>query len=127
METKPLALIIEDNVDQNLIFTTALKNAGYETISIEDGLTAQEQLAVLTPTVVVLDLHLPGVHGEELLRQIRSTPHLSNVRVILATADAALGAQLQSQVDLVLLKPISFTQLNQLAGRFLRNAQSDDN
>ncbi|MCP4422496.1 MAG: response regulator [Chloroflexi bacterium] len=120
METKPLALIIEDNKDQNLIFTTALKNAGYETISIQDGLTAQAQLAVLTPSVVVLDMHLPGVHGEELLGQIRSSAHLSDVRIIIATADGALGARLQPQADLVLLKPISYIQLNQLASRFLQ-------
>ena len=31
MSTKPLALIIEDNEDQNLVFTTAMAQAGYST------------------------------------------------------------------------------------------------
>jgi CheY-like chemotaxis protein len=126
IDIKPLALIIEDNEDQNLVFTTAMHNAGYETISIQDGTAAQQQLATMRPDVIVLDLHLPGIHGEELLRQIRKSPHLSNVRIILATADGALGADLQLQADLVLLKPISYTQLNKLATRFLQYPKSKD-
>ena len=119
-ETKQLALIIEDNEDQNLIFTTALTKAGFDTVSVQDGIIAQQQLQEITPDVIVLDLHLPGVHGETLLSQIRQNPRLVDSRVILATADGAMGSALQSQADLVLLKPISFVQLNKLAQRFLK-------
>lgn len=119
METKPLALIIEDNEDQNLIFTTALGQAGYETESIQDGLTAQKRLTEVVPKMIVLDLHLPGIDGMTLLGQIRNDPRLTKARVILATADAALADSLQAQSDLVLLKPISFSQLSLLASRFL--------
>ena len=114
---KPLALIIEDNQDQNLVFTTALKQAGFETESILEGETAEERLKEIVPNLIVLDLHIPGVHGEKLLRQIRSDQRLKNVRVMLATADASLAQNLQSQADLVLLKPISYSQLTTLANR----------
>jgi CheY-like chemotaxis protein len=116
---KPFALIIEDNQDQNLVFTTALNQAGFETESILEGSTAQVRLAEVVPNVVVLDLHIPGVDGETLLRQIRSDKRLAGVRVILATADASLAKDLQSQADLVLLKPVSFFQLSQLAHRLI--------
>ncbi|MCP5101179.1 MAG: hypothetical protein GY943_37010 [Chloroflexi bacterium] len=62
-----------------------------------------------------------------MLGQIRSSAHLSDVRIIIATADGVLGANLQSQADLVLLKPISYIQLNKLASRFLKHPKSDDN
>ncbi|MBE2221220.1 MAG: response regulator transcription factor [Anaerolineae bacterium] len=114
---KPLALIIEDNQDQNLVFTTALNQAGFETESILDGATAQLRLTEVVPEVVVLDLHIPDVNGEILLRQIRSDKRLAKVRVMLATADASLAKDLQSQADIVLLKPISFSQLSKLAIR----------
>ncbi len=116
---KPLALIIEDNQDQNLVFTTALNQAGFETESILEGSTAQVRLSEVIPDVVVLDLHIPGVNGEALLRQIRSDKRLTDVRVMLATADASLAKDLQSQADLVLLKPISFAQLSKLANRLI--------
>lgn len=119
METKPLALIIEDDVDQNFIFTTALDQAGYETESIEDGRTAQQRLTEVVPQTIVLDLHIPDIEGVTLLRQIRNDHRLANVNVILATADAALASSLQAEADLVLLKPISFAQLSILAGRLI--------
>lgn len=118
METKPLALIIEDDADQNLIFTTALDQAGYKTESIKDGLTAQQRLNEVVPQTVVLDLHIPEVEGLTLLRQIRNDQRLTHVNVILATADAALAISLYAEADLVLLKPISFSQLSILASRF---------
>lgn len=116
---RPIALIIEDNQDQNLVFTTAMNQAGFETESILEGSTARIRLNEIVPSVVVLDLHIPGVTGETLLRQIRGDKRLADVRVMLATADANLAKDLQSQADLVLLKPISFSQLSQLAHRLI--------
>lgn len=117
--TKPLALIIEDHEDQNFIFTTALKQAGFSTESILEGATAQKRLTEVVPKLIVLDLHIPEIHGEEILRQIRGDHRLDNTRVILATADASLAENLQAQVDFVMLKPVSFTQLSQLSKRLL--------
>ena len=119
MDRKPLALIIEDHADQNIVFTTALKKAGYSTESILDGITAQKRLLEIAPQLIILDLHIPGISGDALLEQIRNDPRLENALVILATADAALADVLQPQADLVLLKPISFAQLSELASRFL--------
>lgn len=118
MNRKPLALIVEDNEDQNMIFTTALERAGYTTESILDGSLAQKRLRETTPAAVVLDLHIPGITGDMLLSQIRSDRRLRNVIVILATADDRRAEELRSIADLVLLKPVSFSQLSVLADRF---------
>lgn len=124
MSTRPLALIIEDHEDQCLVFTAALERAGYRAEAIRDGLTAQKRLAEVGPEMIVLDLHIPGVDGSILLGQIRSDRRLADVPVILATADAAFASSLQSQADLVLLKPISFSQLSELANRYIRRLES---
>lgn len=119
METKPLALIIEDDPDQNLVFTTALQKAGYETESIMNGEKARLRLSEVVPKMIVLDLHIPNVPGKTLLSQIRMDARLEDASIILATADAGLATSLQAQADLVLLKPISFDQLSILASRFI--------
>ena len=121
MDPKPLALIIEDNEDQNLVFTKALESSGYATDSVWDGITARKRLGEIIPDVIILDLHLPNLNGRELLTQIRSDHRLKNARVILATADAAFADTLESQADLVLLKPISFSQLSLLATRYIQH------
>ncbi len=119
MDTKPLALIIEDDADQNLVFTKALDQAGYETESIDDGYFAQQRLGEVVPRTIVLDLHIPGVTGVKLLSQIRNDERLQDTYVILATADGALASSLHAEADLVLLKPISFSQLSILASRLI--------
>jgi CheY-like chemotaxis protein len=120
-DTKPLAMIIEDNVDQNLVFTMALIKAGYATESIHNGTDAQKRLKEVVPYIVVLDLHMPDIDGNILLTQIRTDERLAKVNVVLATADAVFAAALQTQAELVLLKPVSFSQLTELARRFNPN------
>ena len=119
MDTKPLAMIIEDNEDQNLVFTTAMTQAGYTTESFSDGTTAMKRLTIVVPAIVILDLHVPGINGGWLLREIRNDPRTAKAHVIIVSADAEFAANLQAQVDLVLLKPVSFLQLSMLATRFI--------
>ena len=123
---RPLAMIIEDNEDQNLVFTKALEQAGFHTESIKDGIVAQQRLTEVVPEVIILDLHLPGIDGEKLLDQIRGDDRFAKTRVVLATADAHFASMLKSQADFIFLKPISFSQLNQLVSRFLPHSKSDE-
>ncbi len=117
-DMKPIAMVIEDNADQNLVFTMALNKAGYSTESIYNGRDAQKRLEQVVPHIVILDLHLPDIDGNIILGQIRNDKRLSKANVILATADAVFAEALESQAELVLLKPVSFSQLADLASRF---------
>ena len=111
------ALIVEDETDLAIIFSKALQEAGFETQIVRAGDTALMWLSSTTPQIVVLDLHLPRVPGEEVLKQIRADERLTETKVIIATADPRLAETLQDKADLVLLKPIGFSQLRDLASR----------
>jgi DNA-binding response OmpR family regulator len=112
-----VALIIEDDTKLADIFAQALQAAGFETEVIGDGREARNRLAEVTPAVVVLDLHLPYFSGEQILREIRVEPRFEETRVMIATADPILAEALRPDADLVLIKPISFSQLRDLAKR----------
>ena len=118
MNKKPLAYIVEDNRDTVIIFRGALELAGYEVEAAYDGAVAKKYLTETVPDLIVLDLHIPNVSGDVVLQQIRSDERLKETRVFLATADANMAAQLRDQAELVLLKPIGFSQLKELAERF---------
>ena len=118
MEKKPLGYIVEDYEDSATIFQWALEKAGYDVEVARDGAVAKKRLAEIIPDLILLDLHMPNVSGDKLLEQIHSDKRLSNTRVFLATADANMAAQLRDQAELVLLKPISPAQLQELAERF---------
>ena len=52
-DTKPVAMVIEDNADQNLVFTMALNKAGFSTESIHNGRDAQKRLREVVPHIVI--------------------------------------------------------------------------
>lgn len=111
----PLALIIEDHIDSAIIFSEAVKMAGFDVETIRDGKVALERLAVVKPDVVILDLNLPHVSGMGVLQEIRSDPRLVDTRVVIVTAHDELVYSIQEQADLVLIKPVAFSQIRKLA------------
>ncbi|RPI28436.1 MAG: response regulator [Chloroflexota bacterium] len=119
-----IAAVIEDNEDLAFVFGKALEEAGYQVVSFLDGESAQEYLAKNVPDIVILDLHLPKISGESLFRQIRSSKRMARTKIFLATADSRLAEALQPEADLVLLKPVSYTQLKELALRY-KNAAGE--
>jgi DNA-binding response OmpR family regulator len=112
---EPFALIIEDNADHAFLFADALQAAGFVTEIVVDGDAALERLAATTPALVVLDLRMPLVPGKDVLRHIRSDAQLTEVCVILATGDHLTAERLRGEADVVLIKPIDFDQLRDLA------------
>ena len=123
--TKPLSLIVEDDADLSEIFREALSAAGFSTEVIRDGQTARDRLLEVVPTVVILDLHLPTVSGETLLQQIRGTPRLNSTRIVITTADALAADFLRDSADFVMVKPISYVQLRDLAKRLNPDLQTN--
>jgi CheY-like chemotaxis protein len=119
--TESTALIIEDEPDLVRIFARALELSGYKVETRSDGAEAMNLLATMAPDIVVLDLHLPTVSGQEILKTIRADGRFQKTRVIIATADYQIAEELREDADLVLLKPISFKQLRDLSAR-LRSA-----
>lgn len=115
---KPLVIIIEDDAQLSDIFSISLQE-NFETETITDGLQALERLKEVVPTLVLLDLNLPGASGSQILTQIRSDPRFAQTRVILATADDRHAELIAHKADIVLLKPISPFQLRTLATRFI--------
>ena len=114
---KPIGLIIEDDEDLSAIFDEALSAAGYQTEIVRNGRIALNRLQIVTPDVVILDMHLPQVTGAEILHYIRSEKRMNFTNVVVTTADAIMGEEVRDTADFVLIKPISFGQLRDLTAR----------
>ncbi|MBN1889132.1 MAG: response regulator [Thermoflexales bacterium] len=123
---KPRALVVEDEGSLADIYSEALRAAGFETEVIMGGLTAIMRVAADAPDLIVLDLHLPNISGADILHQIRANERMANTYVIVATADAAMAETVQEEANVVLIKPVSFRQLRDMATRFrLSHTQAD--
>ena len=121
----PLAFVIEDDEAQADLFFEAMQKAAFEVEIVRDGRAALARLAEAIPSVVVLDINLPYVSGVDILHAIRKDPRLAGTRVIIASANPQIAVDLQEEADLVLIKPVSYFQLRDLAGRLRASGTSE--
>jgi diguanylate cyclase (GGDEF)-like protein len=126
VDTKPSALIIEDDRDIVALFRHVLDLAGYRTEIVLHGRVAVEHLAKSRPDIVLLDLGLPGVSGSEILVMMREDERLKNVPVVVITAHAHLVEMLPVTPQLVLIKPVNIEQLSNLILRICPTEKSMD-
>ena len=117
--SQPLAFIVEDDEQLSLVFTHAIREAGYTPEVFLEGQNVMDRLAEAKPYIVVLDLHLPNVSGPQILNYIRSEDRLKDIRVIVTSADASLSTDpdIENKADYVLIKPVRFAHLQRLAQR----------
>lgn len=115
------AMIIEDDADLGMIFERALQDAGYETTLVAEGTTVVEQLRANKPHLILLDLHLPGVSGFDILGQLRDDTQFDDLIIMVASADdrLTLDSAVADKANLVLQKPVHYSHLKLLAKRFL--------
>jgi DNA-binding response OmpR family regulator len=114
----PLAFVIEDDELIAKIFSAAIEEAQYKTLVIRNGIEALDVLRSTIPDLVVLDLHLPGISGINILREIRNDNRLKNTRVLIVSADATQTEYLRVQSDQILVKPVGFYMMREAAARF---------
>jgi len=115
---RPFALIVEDDAQLSQIYAKTLQ-PHFDTEIASHGDTALARLKEIVPTLVILDLNLPGAGGKDILNSIREDGRLAQTRVILCTADERQADAIQDKADIVMLKPVSPTQLRELAARFI--------
>lgn len=119
MTTQPFVLIVEDAEELSGVFAEVLEVYGMTVKVIDDGADAMAWLAQGTPDLILLDMHLPHVSGLEILAYVRGADHLQNTKVVAVTGNALLTPDLEDKADLVLLKPITLSQLCELSTRLL--------
>jgi DNA-binding response OmpR family regulator len=113
-----IALVVEDEKDIARIFAKALRKGGFGVEVVHTGDEAVEWLDAHTPSLVILDLQLPGVSGLEVFAHIRAQRQLSETAVIIVTAYPHIAEDLANQADCVLFKPVNQAELRGLAARF---------
>jgi two-component system, cell cycle response regulator DivK len=82
--------IVEDNADNRLLLQ-AILDGRYELVEYENGVDALAGLAASLPDLVLLDISLPGMDGNEILARIRADRALQKLPVIALTAHAMSG------------------------------------
>lgn len=122
---KKRILIVEDEESIANIEKTYLERSGYEVSVAYDGKTGLEKFQMTSPHLIVLDLMLPRMSGEEVLQRIRLT---SDIPVIIVSAKVAEEDRIQGLrqgADDYLIKPFSARELVERVKAVLRRIDID--
>jgi CheY-like chemotaxis protein len=105
----PLVLIVEDDPDIREFMELLLIDAGYETMTAENGSRALERMRARRPCIVLLDLAMPVMDGFGFRERQLADPDLAKIPVVCITAafdPVSVSARLKVPC---LPKPVSFS------------------
>jgi CheY-like chemotaxis protein len=103
-------VIADDESSMRLLVHATIESDDYAVLEAEDGVEAWALIQKNRPSLVLLDVQMPGRTGLEVLRAIKADPTLKATRVILLTSKAMEGdveAGLIAGADFYLTKPFS--------------------
>lgn len=132
MSQKPATkkiLVAEDEQDVLNLLATNLKAAGFQVLKAEDGESALEQARNAVPSLVILDLMLPGMSGLEVCRVLKAEPETRRIPILMLTAkaeevDRIVGLELGA--DDYVTKPFSPRELVLRVNSILRRASTSN-
>ena len=94
---------MEDDMSLAGMYRSALRFSGFDVEIATDGVSALVLIDQGAPDVLVLDLHLPRLHGEAILQEITNSAELCDIPVIVVTGSDPSPAV--AQATAILRKP----------------------
>lgn len=111
MTGKTRILVVDDDVNICELIRLYLEKEGYDVQTVYNGRSGIEAFGEYTPSIVILDIMLPGIDGWQVCRELRK---VSNIPIIMLTAkgetfDKVLGLELGA--DDYMVKPFEPKEL----------------
>ena len=123
MPDKATILLVDDDNVIRVLVEKSLAREGYEVLSCETGEQALEIAQSKPPSLIILDLMLPGIDGLQVCRKLKSIPKTENIPIIMLTArneEADIVTGLELGADDYVTKPFSGAVLAARVRRILR-------
>lgn len=88
---KERILLIEDNEQNRYMITFLLEKHGYEVIQAHDGPAGLTQARLTLPSLILLDIQLPGMDGYAVARELRAASETAHIPIVAITSYAMTG------------------------------------
>lgn len=86
MGAKKMILVVDDSPTERFFLTDLLKRSGYEVLTAENGDDALAKIRLERPSLVVMDVVMPGSSGFQITRALNRDPATQSIPVILCTS-----------------------------------------
>jgi diguanylate cyclase (GGDEF)-like protein len=118
-------LVADDDASTRALIDMALQEAGYDCVLAADGKTALDLARAIRPDLVVLDIGMPLLNGDEVHRALRRDRRTRYIPVLFVTAKRTSGemaARLRNGADDYVSKPFDVDELVARIASALRRA-----
>jgi two-component system cell cycle response regulator DivK len=115
-------LIADDKATGRELVRTVLENEGYEIFEASDGIEALDCAHRFHPDLILLDLHMPGLDGFGVVKELRRDTHFATIPVVALTASAMQSDRqraLSAGFTAYITKPLSLNALRSEIERLL--------
>ena len=115
-------LIVDDNLVNLKLARVLLTSEGYQVRTAEDALQAFAVVQEFRPSLILMDLQLPGIDGLEATRRLKADPATKDIIIVALTAYAMKGDRervLAAGCDGYVAKPIETRTLPGLIAAYL--------
>lgn len=121
-------LAVDDIPDNLLLIQLALEQEGHEVVVAHNGETALKQIRQAPPSLILLDVMMPGMDGYEVTRCIRSDKNIPFIPILLVTArsESSLVEGLDAGADEFVRKPFAVEELQARVRSMLRLKETID-
>lgn len=104
--------IVDDNPDVLQLMQMLLSSRGYEVEVTPRGEEVIQIVETFKPHLIFLDVHLSGMDGRDICKQLKTTEGLKDIPVILFSANILKGASItESLADEFIAKPFDIHEL----------------
>lgn len=86
-------LVVEDDLLNRMFYSTVLEGEGYEVQIVNDGSNVMAEVAAFRPDLITMDIHLPGVSGLDLIKQLQKSADWKQIPILAITAFAGRGEE----------------------------------
>ncbi|MCX5712521.1 MAG: response regulator [Candidatus Omnitrophica bacterium] len=119
---KSIILLIDDEPDILKVVVSRLKNSGYKVLTTADAEGALSLLEKQIPDLILLDLILPNMQGDELCKILKNDPKFKDIPVILFTASVVHVPEIvkESGADDYVIKPFEPEELLEKIEKLLK-------
>lgn len=122
MTRKKRILVVEDSSGFRKLLAIVFGQAGYDVIEAANGLDVINRARATQPDLIITDLELPGISGDEVIKQLKADESTTHIPVIVTTSydpgDSIVGRAIAAGASKILYQPTSMKVFEDEVRRF---------
>jgi CheY-like chemotaxis protein len=119
VEAKKKVLVVEDNAHWRKLLAMVIQRSGYEVLEATNGVEGVEMAIAARPSLILMDLGLPKMTGDEATAIIKADPATHDIPVVIQTAYAMSQNAVTAGAAEILYKPIELAEIQRILRQYI--------